>query len=250
MTIKHLLITVCFGGNAFSIERNSKLIKKSKIAVLIAAIVFAISGSGAANASSVTDEIALRGQMTTLGIDGATQDALITKIANGQTPDSELPESIPVSEVQVNEGGMVGTRLYFSDGSARFLGFSQSANPRAKTASIAGCSVSSGTGYSNYSRCTITSATLYVTLYFVADFSILAGSNNDSISSIYSSGARCYGGACSAASLLMVRARESSSGPALAQASTNFTAAYPVASRSYTVSLTVGNNGYWVSEFN
>lgn len=98
--------------------------KKAKVAVVLAAVILCLSGAGMASAASNNDELALRTQMTTLGIDLPTQDSLIAKISSGQAPESELSDSIPVREVQVTSANAVGKRQYFSDGSARFVGFS------------------------------------------------------------------------------------------------------------------------------
>jgi len=92
--------------------------------------------------------------------------------------------------------------------------------------------------------------TIFVTLYFMADFTILGGTNNDYISSVYSSGARCYAGSCSGAALQIVQQREANGLPALAQATTNFASFYPVTSRTFLLNLSVGNNAYWMSESN
>ena len=218
------------------------------ITACLATLLF--SGVQAASASSaIPDEAAIRDRMASLGISSTTQDALIAKLASGIVPDSDISGSTPVATTEVVTENQAGTMQTFADGSVKFSGYSNQSNPRLRSTYVAGCSVASGTGYANYSHCTFGTVTPLVGLYFVADFTILAGINNDYISSVYSGYTKCLGGSCSGASLQLVKAREDSLGKAIAQATTNWVMAGGGASRTYGVTLVVGGNGYSVSEF-
>lgn len=223
---------------------------KKFITASACALLLLMSGvQGASAATSIPDESAIRDRMSSLGIANATQDDLIAKLATGVVPDSDVAGAVPVSEVEMATASQVGTLQTFADGSAKFSGYSNVSNPRLRSTYVAGCAVSGGTGYTNYSHCTFGTVTVMVGLYFVADFSILAGTNNDYIAAVYSGYTQCLGGSCSGANVRLVKAREDSAGRALAQATTNWVMAGGGASKTYGVSLVVGGNGYSVSEF-
>lgn len=218
-------------------------------ASLLALVTLAVGAQGASADTTAVDEAALRLHMGELGIQTDVQDSLIGKIMQGQLPDSDLSGSVPLSVESTRTVGMEGTREIFADGSVRLVEHAIPANPRLRSTSIAGCTLVAGTGYRDYRHCTVGSTGVLVSEYFVADFMILSGSNNDYISRAYGGTVRCYLGACDGAQVNLIQANETVQRAALAMATTTFSVLGVYASRTYGVSLSVGGDSYAIGEF-
>lgn len=191
----------------------------------------------------------LQQHMTELGITSSVQDGLVAKILAGGSPDSEDPNAQPINVVEISTSDYSGSRLEFADGSVRILSQAKPVSSRLRYTTTTGCTVNAGTGYANYSHCTFGSNSIYANVYFVADFSILGGVNNDYISSVYGGMVRCFAGTCDGPAVHLVQAKETLSRTAIAMASTNYTLLGQYLSRTLGVTLTVGGNSYSVSEF-
>ncbi len=179
------------------------------------------------------------------GVDDATQDELIAKLAAGEVLDSMKPTAEPVS-VDVSENGHSRIST-FEDGSIVVDEIRQ-ANDGVGTFAISGCSYYNGSGYASASGCLIVSGNGMLELRFRASYSW--GSFGGSIGSATSPEAVVlYGSATSPPSLSIVRANSSGSLPAVATAHTLYTHQNGTYSEDMYLSLRVDSTGGWTTQY-
>ncbi|WP_431031226.1 hypothetical protein [Plantibacter sp. RU18] len=107
-------------------------------------------GASAASADAVTltDEqrIAVQATMSEGGIDAATQDTLLAKLASGGTLDASSGAS-PVSEEREDTGGSERTTKIYADGSRQWIDLqkpTEATAAGAERSGLSGCSASAG----------------------------------------------------------------------------------------------------------
>lgn len=216
--------------------------KNKMIAGLIGAItVAAMMSPTSANAAEYQDVSAA---MAELGISADNQNTILDNLSKGILPESDISGSVPVSQDDYTSNGFTHQRLTYSDGSVRKIS-REIGKTALSRAGIAGCSVSSGSGYVTYTNCTVSNSTPLVTMGFLADYGLVQGGYNDYIYRVRSAMATCYAGACSDYQLAIVKKYETTTGSAYARMSLIYTLWGGVASSNYTLVLYVGRNTSW-----
>lgn len=183
-----------------------------------------------------------------LGISEEFHAGLVEKIQNSTPLDSDVPNSIPVSSTKSVSAGFEIVRNSYRDGSVSIISSQLPVDSRLR-ASVSNCTVKVGSGYKNYTNCSVINATINVVFGFVADFGVVNG-GNDSIFAVRNPVARCYLGSCTDTVLALVKRKESLSGPAEASLTTEFVLAGGWASRTQVLTLLVGKDKYYLDVFN
>lgn len=115
--------------------------------------------------------------MSDNGISAATQDGLIAKMKAGKALDATTGAA-PVSTTTNVANGFKTTRSVYADGSVSIIQVEQpkvTSGGISPQASVDGCSVNSGSGYSTYRGCVVRGANPIVSASFRTDFQILKG---------------------------------------------------------------------------
>lgn len=136
-------------------------------------------------------------------VNASVQRELVTGIENGKLPLSLVPTTKPVERTATVVNGFNRTTETFADGSIRLAEVQTvdgyiaephdfEATPMAApTASISGCRISSGSGYSNYDNCLVRGTTGAVTNWFYASWTYVQGAYNDQLRSTSNPGQTC-----------------------------------------------------------
>lgn len=159
------------------------------------------------------------------GVTKDVQDSLVEKLEDGFLHDADLGTVDPVKTRFAIRGNFSQEILVFPDGSISVTG-NQIGNESVKgkspliaspkATSIGGSQVTSGSGYSNYRNCTVFGSTATVQAFFVANYRIVQGSYNDSITWHGAPGQQCAGAICETPYCTHGNSRESSARPASA----------------------------------
>lgn len=234
--------------------KSSKLYRQfRRVLALSAAAV--VAGSITVPTAAIADDpyAEVRAGYSALGMSQSTIDALIGKLEAGQPVDALIPDAEPVSEstfVQVGdapyaeEGSTVSVRWY-ADGSPAVTAIEEAVRVGAGGIvpfSVQGCSVSSGSGYSNYTGCTVSAWWGTVQSAFRADFTLVQG-GYDRINNAYNGWQQCaYPTTCSAPYESQRKAIENASGPATSRWQQTVTASW--GSWEVWIQLRVGGDSY------
>lgn len=143
------------------------------------------------------DERAIRKFFDEFNVDLATQDRLIGDFVAGEVWDSMRRGAAPVSVESRPIHGVAWTVTTYGDGSVKAEGVGpdlRGSEGAVSPVGVNGCSYSAKAG--NYKSCHIYYWVGAVQLGFYADFSIVAGSYNDKITSVWG-GSMFAAGACS-----------------------------------------------------
>lgn len=222
------------------------------LAVTAAAILAAtVVAPTAAVADDPYSEV--RDGYVALGMPEPTIDALIAKLDAGQPIDALLPSAEPVSESTFIQ---VGDAPYAEDGATVFVRWYTDGSPAVSAVeeavevpsgaiipfSVQGCSVSSGSGYSNYTGCTVSAWWGTVQSAFRANFTLVQG-GYDQITNAYNGWQQCaYPTTCSAPYESQRKSNENASGPATSRWQQTVTA--PWGSWEVWIQLRVGGDSY------
>lgn len=184
------------------------------------------------------------------GVTKDVQDSLVEKLEDGILHDADLGTVDPVETRFAIRGNFSQEILVFPEGSISVTG-NQIGNESVKgkspliaspkATSIGGCQVTSGSGYSNYRNCTVFGSTATVQAFFVANYTIVQGSYNDSITWHGAPGQQCAGAICETPYFAHGNSRESSARPASATYFFRWSAGSLVSATGQ-ISLEVGNN--------
>lgn len=224
--------------------------KLKKIVILSAVLAFvAASNIQTVFASELKPEpTEIISRLVELGIPNEFHADLVVKIQNSIPLDSDIANSNPVSSTRSVKNGFEIIRESFRDGSVSIFSSQLPVDSRLR-ASVSNCTVNVGSGYKNYSNCSVTNATINVVFGFVADFGLVNG-GYDSIFAVRNPVTRCYLGSCADTVLALVKRKESLSGPAEASLTTEFVLAGGWASRTQVLTLLVGQDKYYLDVFN
>lgn len=189
-----------------------------------------------------------------LGMDAQTTQRLVEVLSSGMPVDSMQDSNEPVrtetyvqvgDAVYANDGDEV-TVNWYADGSpsvsAREIPVEQSASSGISPFSIQGCTVKSGSGYSNATGCTISGWWGTVQMGFLANYTLVQG-GADRITSTYNGFQRCaFPTTCSRPEQISVKLVEQNGAAWSRWASTVTT---PVASWEVWKQLNVGGDRAW-----
>ncbi|RPF28212.1 hypothetical protein [Georgenia muralis] len=198
---------------------------------------------------SAAEEAASRAFMTEFGVPADTQDELLASLKEGDLGLANDPDAGPVSvETEVRDGSTFEISRYF-DGSIEVTEreIPTAAEPGVITPyAVTGCSVSGGSGYSNYTGCKIHYRTHVFSYGFYANFTLVQGYYNDQITRAYSQFQEyAVGHTRDSWSLRVLKATETSSGPAHAELAIQYTIYPGIGQVAKGVRLKVGSNTYW-----
>lgn len=159
--------------------------------------------------------------MTEAGIDPATQDRLVEKIASGELPDSSSGAA-PVSTWTERQGIVTRTIEVYADGSRAWTdlespepGTSGSGSTSRAGEQIGGCTAGTGVGAWWYTNCRVSKKDLISESGFIVDYKITNVSGG--VAEVRDArGAFCtiYGGTCSSKTASVTRAKQSGTLPA------------------------------------
>lgn len=224
---------------------------KSRLFSLLVASTLAVLGiagpalaEDAFPALTVSEEREMRSNMTSLGIDGPTQERLIDKVEAGVLPDSLNPNAQPVETILVDTVGEEGQIAVYADGSRSkaTVEKASSAEVRASGGSISKCKVKTFSGGSNYSDCLVKVSHLLYVGQFNASYT-LANGGNSYISSAYNWA--CAGFGCTIESTGIRKKSADLNGPAKAEMRVRISGG-PVATTGY-VQLFVKGAKAWTN---
>jgi hypothetical protein len=194
--------------------------KNRFLAATVAAILLSAGTVASASAStqapnSELDTAHAIGFLQHYGVSATVREGIVEGLKEGRLPLSDVPGSRPVSARVQQSGAFVETVSTFADGSITVASVQvlpgevvdpsaavlQVALPSTKgasasSASITGCSVTSGSGYSTRTGCLVKGSGALVDNWFYATYTYVQGANNDYISKTYNAGASC-GWSCS-----------------------------------------------------
>ncbi|MBB5844911.1 hypothetical protein HD599_003234 [Conyzicola lurida] len=151
------------------------------------------------------------------GVDEDVAASLVAKFNSGELLDSMKADSVPVDIATVTTADEEITTSTFADGSVSVVALEtpKPADPNAR--GIGTCSsITSGTGYTNYTNCDIWGSNAYLELHFRADYT-RSGGTNGSIARVGSPYQYATGGTATTPQLSITRSFSSAAGPATAQ---------------------------------
>lgn len=199
------------------------------LAVIAAAALFAFSLANPAFAETQeftqAQEQSVRSNMTSLGIDGPTQDSLIVKMESGLLPDSLDPDATPVQVFTFDTAQEAGEVRVYADGSRTKVAVQEDGQTssvpqrgggsvRASEGSITKCTVKTFSGGSSHRGCLVKMSTIVYVAVFNADYTLVNGGNSY-ISSAYGWG--CAGFGCSIEKTGITKKKADLNGPAKAE---------------------------------
>ncbi len=199
---------------------------------------------------SPIDELRSREFLTEFGVSAETQDELMDAARRGDFGMAEDPRAVPVSVEQRVVRGSDREVLRYSDGSVSVL---ETQRPTVlqsglgiSPAAVTGCTVRSGTGYTNYTGCKVHYRSHIFSFGFYANFSTHPGINNDQISSARSQFQDyAIGHSRASWSLRIIKQRETLAGPAHALLAIEYNILPNLGQVTKKTRLKVGSNTYW-----
>lgn len=195
------------------------------------------------------EEAASRAFMTEFGVPANTQEELLAALKEGDMGLANSPDARPVSvETEARDGSTFEISTY-ADGSIAVIEREIPVVVKPGTVTpyaVTGCSVSSGSGYSNYTGCKIHYRTHVFSYGFYANFTLVQGLYNDQITRAYGQFQEyAVGHTRDSWSLRVLKATETSSGPAHAELAIVYTVSPGIGQVTKGVRLKVGGNSYW-----
>jgi hypothetical protein len=173
-----------------------------------------------------------------LGISDAVKDALVSKLLAGEPLDSSTGAE-PVSETFAVEAGYTKVRRTYADGSVSIDSVQISAPaPMGKASrSVSGCYNYQGVGTFKFEHCEVRTDQLAFSISFDMDgYKGSGGTFYGSISSVYNLQYAVRGATVSSKNLTIVKAKQTASGPAKAQATVYWSATGGLSSGTYKLS--------------
>lgn len=173
-----------------------------------------------------------------LGISDSVKEALVTKLLSGEPLDSSTGAE-PVAEAVTVEGGFSKVRRTFADGSVSIdsVELSQEAPLGVRSRSVSGCYHYSGVGTFKFEHCEVRTDQLAFSISFDIDgHKGSGGTLYGAISRAYNLQYAVRGATVTSRSLTVVKAKQSGSGPAKAQATLYWSAVGGFSSGTYKLS--------------
>lgn len=223
---------------------------KSRIcAALGVAFVMALGAPQLAGATeSPYDTPDVRAFFAEYGVDADTQNALIASMESGDVIDALKAGEEPLSSTTQIRDGFEETVLTYADGSVGVtaLEIPQPApTTDVSTRAISGCTVNSGPGWASSSNCKVSHSAAYASLSFYANYQQTA--SGGSISNLRDEAISASFGSVSNKSLKLIRAKSTSSQPAVATLHGHWSSG-SVAEDLY-LSLRVNAGGGWTTTY-
>jgi len=176
--------------------------------------VAAVSAEPVNNLLSSSEEAQVRADFTKYGVPAVTQNKLINKFNRGELFDSLLGKA-PISTEKSEDANRIVTVARFADGSVTVTKADKPGDGT-KFGTIRECVRTGGSGYSNFTNCTIEQSWFVVAIAFVASYSIINGAP-DRISFVGNQTQNCKGATCSNLRFTQNKRVEDSGGPATVQ---------------------------------
>lgn len=197
----------------------------------------------------------LKDFLTEYGVEKSVQQKLIAKIKSGKIWDSVSEVSEVVNSQTIKKGDEIETIDTFKDGSVKITTIdpAQVEEGVVETDSdgelivplgVDPGKISSGSGYTTFTGAKVYMKTGIANAHFYANFTILAGSSKDYISSVRDAWVGTFGGTANNISLSIIRKTETLDNPAQAQLKFQYVAAGGTASSIVYLTLRVANNLY------
>lgn len=234
------------------IKKSLKFISIASVAIGMSLTMFSPSALAATENSELLSSQELgevQAWFDSYGVNREIQASLQKTIEDGELIDSMKEGTKPIFSQKVVHGGFEETVSTFSDGSISVAGTQIPTQVSPTTimpfASLTGCKVTNGSGYSAASGCLVKHSTGYLTMSFTAGYEIVNGAN-DRITSAHSPKATSSIAKVSNISLTKIRMKETGANSP-AHVSMRATVSHLATSTKF-IHLKVGQNSARVSD--